>query len=475
VDPSTVGRGSPTSATVTAATAASASAASATPTSATVVVSAVAGGPEGLDLPAGPSAWALDVVGGVIAAVRPVPAPEGRLRVLVPALTNGHDHGRGPGTQRIGVRDAPLEAWIPAFLAATAPGSQHRQVALALDEMRAGGIGAVNLCVNPTTADRDGEIRIAVAAAREAGIRAVIGVPIHTTGRGTARAGAERTAAGRREAELALDAVDALAEELEGDGIAIAYHPVGPQWVSQDVLASCAERSAATGRVVHLHLLETAPQRRWADQTYPAGIVAGFDELGLLSPRLVLAHGVHLRPAELALIAARGTTVVTNPSSNLRLASGLPPLEEMSRAGVRVAVGLDGMALDDDVDMWRELRLVRGLWQAQRQDAVEAADVLAAATAAGAAGLGAAAPEAVRVGSRADFAVHDLSSWRAVAGLPQWPAAEIVLAGASRNTVEEVWSRGRRVAGGGIEPAGPHPNTDHKRSFRRGDEREIRR
>jgi cytosine/adenosine deaminase-related metal-dependent hydrolase len=413
--------------------------------SAIVEVDALAGGPDGEIRPVGPHAWAVHVLDGVIVDIVAISPSPSRLRVLTPTLVNAHDHGRGHGTQQLGVRDAPLDEWIEAFLAATPADVQYEQVSVALAQMRDGGIGAVAVCINPTTPDFEQEIRLAASAARAVGIRAAIAVPIFTVERGTYRADRARSSAARREAETALDGIDALAAELADEAISIAYHPVGPQWVSEDVLLACAERSAATGRVVHMHLLETARQRAWADDLYPDGLLAVLDDMGLLTPRAVLAHGVHLRPAELELLAARGSTVVANVSSNFRLSSGIVGLAELARAGTTTAVGLDGMSLDDDLDMWRELRLVRGLWQAQRQAVVSAQDVVYAATAAGLAGMGSAAPAPVAVGQVADFVVHDLSPWAGVAALPHWPALEVVLARAGRATVGEVWSNGARV------------------------------
>ncbi|HXC76768.1 MAG TPA: amidohydrolase family protein [Candidatus Acidoferrum sp.] len=411
----------------------------------TICVDAIACGPDGLVRPAGEVAWAVRVQNGVISSVDECPSQSGRLRILTPTLVNAHDHGRGHGTQLLGVRDAPLREWISAFVGATRQDVQYEQVSVALAQMRDGGIGAATICVNPTTSDRDQEVRIAAAAARDIGIRAAIAVPIFTVPPETYREGRHCSAQAWLSATAELDRVDALADELSGDGIEILYHPVGPQWVSEDLLRACAQRSAATGRIVHMHLLETTAQRNWAMQTYHDGMVAAFGAMGLLTPSAVFAHGVYLSDDELALLAANGCSVVINVSSNFRLASGIAPIDRIAAAGANFGIGLDGMALDDDLDMWRELRLVRGLWQAQRLATVDAAEVIQAATTAGALGLGTAAPEPVRLGNRADFVVHDLSKWVELAELPAWPAPEIVLAGASRLTVAEVWCRGARV------------------------------
>ena len=86
-------------------------------------------------------------------------------------------------------------------------------------------------------------------------------------------------------------------------------------------------------------------------------MVKHLDAIGLLSPRLTLAHCVWARPDELELLAERGVTIAVNTSSNLHLRSGIAPVARMIEAGCRIALGIDGSALDDDDDALRELRL----------------------------------------------------------------------------------------------------------------------
>ena len=139
--------------------------------------------------------------------------------------------------------------------------------------------------------------------------------------------------------------------------VCVQYGPTGVQWCSTALLEAVAQASVDSGRPVHMHLLETKYQRVWADQVYPGGIVPYLDTLGLLSPRLTLAHCVWARADELALLAERGVTIAVNTSSNLGLKSGIAPVAEMLRQGCRIAMGLDGGALDDDDDALREMRL----------------------------------------------------------------------------------------------------------------------
>jgi len=129
------------------------------------------------------------------------------------------------------------------------------------------------------------------------------------------------------------------------------------QWCTGELLEGVAQASARTGRRIHMHLLETRYQREWADTNFPDGIVRYLDSIGFLSERTTLAHCAWARPDELELLAERNVTISVNTSSNLHLRSGIAPLRDMIKRGCRVALGLDGAALDEDDDALREMRL----------------------------------------------------------------------------------------------------------------------
>jgi cytosine/adenosine deaminase-related metal-dependent hydrolase len=178
----------------------------------------------------------------------------------------------------------------------------------------------------------------------------------------------------------AVAVAERIAAACEDDTITVQFGPNGPQWCSDELLRRIAEASAATGRRVHMHLLETRSQRAWADRAHPDGLIRHLDRLGLLSPRLAVAHGVWLRPDEMAQLAARGVTVVVNTSSNLRLTSGRAPVARFLEAGLGFALGLDGFSLDDDDDALRELRLTHLLHGHEPLDpTLDAATLFAAA------------------------------------------------------------------------------------------------
>ncbi|MEF2552667.1 amidohydrolase family protein [Aurantimonas sp. A2-1-M11] len=107
-------------------------------------------------------------------------------------------------------------------------------------------------------------------------------------------------------------------------------------WISVKLIG---ERSATTGRRVHMHLLVTRYQRAWADRTFPQGLLRHLAEIGLVNERVSFAHGIYLRPDEMELIAERGATIVVNSTSNLVLSSGTAPVAEFLKRGCRVAMG----------------------------------------------------------------------------------------------------------------------------------------
>jgi cytosine/adenosine deaminase-related metal-dependent hydrolase len=348
---------------------------------------------------AGEGASAIHIADGRIAAIEAIDpatltAEEAGLLVL-PAPADAHDHGRGLRTLAYGAADAPLEEWLPA-LARQPWIDPYTCAALAFARMAQGGICAANHCHNT----QDGTQLLAEAeatsrAARDVGIRIAFAMPFQDRNPAVYgdldrllaslpdedRPGVIARAKAMRSLETNRTLIEAIGA-LEHETFTLQYGPVAPQWVTHETLAAIAAASAETGRRVHMHLLETERQREWADAHYPGGLIPYLDSIGMLSPRLAVAHAVWLRPDECALLAERGVTVSINLSSNLRLRSGRPPLAAIRAAGLAFGIGLDGMSFDDDEDMLRELRLV---WHvhARDRDAMSAAELFDAACRAG--------------------------------------------------------------------------------------------
>ncbi|WP_260928275.1 amidohydrolase family protein [Novosphingobium sp. 9] len=406
---------------------------------------------------------------GRIAAIRPLDpgalSEEEAGRLVVPALTDAHDHGRGLRTLAYGPRDQSLEIWLPD-LARQPRLDPWLNAVVALGRLARSGVGVVAHCHNT----QDGRALLAEAeavsrAARDVGIRVVFGWPFFDRNP-MVYGELERLAAllpehmrervrhaetGMRDCATNMALIE-QARAFEHAFFTLQYHPVAPQWARPETLAAIAQTSARENRRVHMHCLETEPQRRWAEAQHPAGLLAWLDELGLLNDRLTLAHAVWLDERDIALLAARGVTVSVNASSNLRLRSGMPQLRAMLEAGVRVAFGLDGMALDDDEDMLREGRLAWHLGARAQAPGygTEPRAILQGLFEAGRCGtLGPDGGGRIEVGAPADMLVLDFGALANDSVLPEPDVVALLLGRARKEHVRALWVGGRRVVAEG--------------------------
>ncbi|MGX9965520.1 amidohydrolase family protein [Roseomonas sp. F4] len=292
---------------------------------------------------------------------------------IMPPLANAHDHARGVRPTSLAAFDLPLEMWL-AVMTGSPVADPWLVVANALGRQALSGCGAIMVhYTRPQDPSRvAAELREVARAARTIGVRVAIAVAlrdINALGYAPDEAvlaalpaevaQAVRARLLRAPASPAdqIRLVEDLAAELDDPLIDVQYGPYGLEWCSPELLRLVAERSALTGRRVHMHLLESPIQRAYLDAAWPYGPLRFLDEIGLLTPRLSLAHGVHLRGEEIALLAERGVAVSIDTSSNLNLRNGLAPAAAMHRAGLRLVTGLDGFSVDDDDDALREMRL----------------------------------------------------------------------------------------------------------------------
>jgi cytosine/adenosine deaminase-related metal-dependent hydrolase len=230
----------------------------------------------------------------------------------------------------------------------------------------------------------------------------------------------------------------------------VQFGPAGVQWCSRPLLEAIAEASALTGRRIHMHLLETPYQRRWADDKFPDGMVRYLRDIGFLSPRLTVAHCVHAARAELDLLAASGARIVTNFSSNLHLGSGLAPVAEAQRRGCPVCVGVDGLALDEDDDILREMRLVQLVHRGQGfSPNWTTEEFLRTVVRNGRCAIGAPGDGALKPGAPADFTVLDYDELDRDALMPVSPIGLLFSRGNSR-FVRDVIVAGRRIVHSGV-------------------------
>ncbi len=425
---------------------------------------------------AGPSRLVMD--GGRISAVTPLEAaPAGRRRLALPALSNAHDHARTFRSATLGAFGQPLESWLPYL--GVVPGVDP-YVCAATAFARSVRRGVAQAMVHYTRLQGGRpyveEVQAVARAARDVGLRIGLAVAMRdrhgialcddATVLAALRPGvrdevSRRLAVKPLPSAVHLALLDEVAAMLDAEPtlkahVTLQYGPNGVQWCSTALLEAIAQASADSGRPVHMHLLETKYQREWADHAFPEGIVPYLDGLGLLSPRLTLAHCTWARPDELALLAERGVTIAINTSSNLGIKSGIAPVPEMLRQGCRLAMGLDGLAFDEDDDALREMRLAYALHRGWGFDEDMSRSMLwrfasmHGRRSVSAEPEGPAAGGRIAAGSPADLIVLDWDSLDDDTLFPDIDPLEMLLARAHGGHVDEVFIGGRSVVKGGV-------------------------
>lgn len=156
----------------------------------------------------------------------------------------------------------------------------------------------------------------------------------------------------------------------EGGRTRIQLAPANLHWCSDPALESLQTYSTKYGVGMHMHLLETIYQKVYAQNRSGKSAVRHLYDLGMLGPHLTLGHGVWLTEEDIDLVAETGTMICHNASSNLRLQSGIAPLNYYSKKGVVVGMGLDEAGINDDRDMLQEMRLVLKLHRVPGMDSL---------------------------------------------------------------------------------------------------------
>jgi 5-methylthioadenosine/S-adenosylhomocysteine deaminase len=223
--------------------------------------------------------------------------------------------------------------------------------------------------------------------------------------------------------------------------------------VGDETLSKIATISDELDIPVHTHLHETADEIAGGHAQHGVRPLERLRRLGLVGPRLIAVHAVHLEGHEMDLLAREGASVVHCPSSNLKLASGIAPVAQLRDRGITVALGTDGAASNNRLDILAEGRMAALLAKGVSGDPrmLGAHETLAMATLEGAKALGLEASiGSIRSGKWADLAAVELSSFET---LPCFdPVSDLVYA-AGREHVTHVWVAGdlrladRRLAG----------------------------
>ena len=140
--------------------------------------------------------------------------------------------------------------------------------------------------------------------------------------------------------------------------VRIQIAPANLHWCSDAALEGLADLSQSHDVPMHMHLVETAYQKAYAERRGGGTALDYLDRFGMLGPRMTLGHGVWLNERDIERIAETGTCICHNCSSNFRLRSGVAALNRFEARGINTAIGLDEAGINDDRDMLQEMRLV---------------------------------------------------------------------------------------------------------------------
>ena len=383
---------------------------------------------------------------GAIVALLPIDAARSAYRavetisrphaVLMPGLVNAHAHN--PMTLLRGVADdLPLMRWLtehiwPIEAAVIGPQFVADGVELAIAEMLRGG----------TTSCNDNYFFPDVSAAtyRKHGFRALVGLPI-----------IDFPTAWASSQDEYFDRAGEVHDLYRRDPLVrTCFAPHAPYTVCDASFERIRVLSDVLDVPVHCHVHETAQEVEDALKQHGMRQIARLDRLGLVNDRLIAVHMTQLTDAEIALCAERGVSVAHCPESNLKLASGFCRVEDLRRAGVNLALGTDGCASNNDLDMFGEMRTAALLAKGVAQDAsaLDAASALRMATLGGATAMG----FGDRIGSivpgkRADLVCVDMDR---IETQPLYdPISQLVYA-TGRQHVTDVWIDGRAQLRDGV-------------------------
>lgn len=351
--------------------------------------------------------------------------------VLIPGLINTHTHT--PMSLLRGLADdLPLMEWLeghiwPAETKWVSEAFVRDGALLAIAEMLRGGITCFN--------DMYFFPEVVAQAATEVGMRAVIGMVVLDFPSTWAKTPEDYIRKG----------LELNNKYQDHSLIKTAFAPHAPYTVSDGPLVQVSILAEKLNVPIHMHIHETAEEVNRSLAQYGVRPLERLQRLGLLSPQLLAVHMTQLTDHELQIIAASGTHVIHCPESNLKLASGFCPVAKLYQTGINTALGTDGAASNNDLDMFVEMRLAALLAKALANDAsaIPARQALRMATLNGAKALGLEQEiGTLEAGKAADIVAIDLGELETQ---PLYDPVSQLVYTAARDKVSDVWIAGRQL------------------------------
>ena len=351
--------------------------------------------------------------------------------LLTPGLVNAHGHAAMSLFRGL-ADDLPLTSWLqdhiwPAEARWVDESFVRDGSELAIAEQILGGISCM--------ADMYFFPEAASEVIHRSGLRAQLSIPV-----------LDFPIPGARDAGEALRKGLSLFDDLrQHPRISVAFGPHAPYTVSDDKLENLRMLAEELDAGIHMHVHETAGEIQQSLGHYGERPLARLQRLGLLGPRFQAVHMTQVSDEDIALLVESNSSVIHCPESNLKLASGFCPVERLWQAGVNVAIGTDGAASNNDLDLLGETRTATLLAKAVSGSAtaLDAHRALRMATLNGARALGLDEQiGSLEVGKLADLVAFDLS------GLSQQPLYDPVsqlIYTSNRSCVKHLWVGGKAL------------------------------
>jgi 5-methylthioadenosine/S-adenosylhomocysteine deaminase len=302
---------------------------------------------------------------------------KGDNRIVMPGLVNGHSHAAMTLLRGV-ADDMALMEWLnnyifPAEVEFVDPDFVRIGTELACWEMIRGGTTTfVDMYYFPD---------VVAEVVESCGMRAMVSATVID----------QRSP----DAENASDSIRKGVEFIgrwkdKNSRITPIFGPHANYTLNADQLKATRAAANEAGVAISIHMSESLFELQYSKDTFGMTSIEFFESIGFLDGQTIAAHVVWPTEAEIPVLAERRVGVIHNPSSNMKIASGVSPVTEMLRAGVLVGLGTDGAASNNDLDMWEEMRLAAFLQKVDRMDpeVLSAQTVLTMATSGGAEAIG---------------------------------------------------------------------------------------
>jgi len=352
-------------------------------------------------------------------------------QALMPGLVNSHTH-LAMNLLRGYADDKPLMTWLNDHIWPAEGAHVNEQFVadgtrLAIAELIQGGV----TCFNDMYFFPD----VVADVATQIGMRASVGLIV-----------LDFPTVWAQNADDYLQKGVELHKQLESNELVTTMlAPHAPYTVSEEPLKNIVGLRDELGIGVHMHIHETSDEVDQFVATHSMRPLAKLDQLGVLNERLCAVHVTQATSDEIQLLAKRNCHVLHCPESNLKLASGIAPIADMTAAGINVAMGTDGAASNNDLDMLGETRTAGFIGKVASKDAaaLPAAELLRMATINGAKALGLDnVTGSIEVGKQADFISIDFNN---IAMQPVYDPVSHIIYSASRENIKNTWIAGKQL------------------------------